>query len=658
MRARPLSAMFPRMATRFATPAALALALCALASCHKSQTLTGANGFTLLVGDCDPLVPSHCGLPFPSNVWRVQDETTKLYKLHFGATTLPNLAGAQKTDPTLWENRDGFSSTAALLAQLSSVPADGLSDENHLADTVLSTSPTILMNAVTGELIPHIAEVDAWAQTDEQRLLILRPVQRLADGTRYIAAVRQMHDATGALIPPSPAFLALRDQGASTDGSVELRRDLYEDIFTQLAAHGVARADLQLAWDFTTASTANTQTDLLSMRDQALAAVGDDGPTYVITSIETNPNPYIAQRIHGTMTVPFFISSTDESGTMVRDANGLPTLNGTATFDFLVHVPNSCATGHACAVIQNGHGLLGDLTEGEDSYLAQFAEQFHYVALAVDWWGFDSLDLGQVVTSVVDDVGAFPTLVEHQEQGMINNLLAMRMMKGRFAREPAVQAGGESVYDPSLLFYRGDSQGGIFGATYMSISTDVTRGLLGEPGMPYNLLLDRSVDFQEYRSLLDNSLPDARDEQLYLNLIQQFWDRVEPSGYAPMLAAGDSKTPAHRVLIHAAIGDHQVTTLGAHVLARALGASNLSPVNREIFGISDATGPLDAGSTLVEFSFGLPPVPTANLPPVGAQYGDDPHDTLRTEPDAQQMADTFFRTGTVVQTCDGACDPE
>ncbi len=655
MRARPLSAMLRAMNTRALT----LLALCAFASCSKTAAPTGANGFDLLVSDCDPLVPTHCGLPFPSNVWRVQNKTTHAYELHFGVTTLPNLKGTQATDPTLWENRDGFSPMAALLAQLPGATAAGLPDENHLADSITTSSPTILMNATTGELIPHIAELDGWATTDDQRLLLIHPMHRLEDGTRYIAAIRHVQNASGAAVAPSPAFVALRDKSSSTDGSVALRRSLYEEIFTTLAAHGIPRADLQLAWDFTTASTANTQSTLLSMRDQALAAVGADGPTYVINSIETNPNPYIAQRIHGTMTVPLFLTGTASADTLVRDANGKPKQNGTATFGFLVHVPNSCNTGHACAVVQNGHGLLGDMSEGEDSYLAQFSEQFHYVSFAVNWWGFAAGDLGAVINSVVDDVGSFPTLVEHQEQGMVNSLLAMRMMKGRFARDPAVQVGGVPVYDPSLAFYRGDSQGGVFGATYMAISTDVTRGLLGEPGMPYNLLLDRSVDFQQYRHLLVNSLPDARDEQLYLNLIQQFWDRVEPTGFVPLLTNGDgANTPAHRVLIHAAIGDHQVTTLGAHILANTIGAKNLGPVNREIYGIDDVTGAQTTGSTIVEFSFGLPAMPTVNLPPDGAQYGDDPHDTLRTEPDAQQMADAFFRTGTIAQTCTGPCDPE
>ena len=65
-------------------------------------------------------------------------------------------------------------------------------------------------------------------------------------------------------------------------------------------------------------------------------------------------------------------------------------------------------------------------------------------------------------------------------------------------------------------------------------------------------------------------------------------------------------TPAHHVLIHTAIGDHQVTPLGAHLIARTIGAKNLKPVNREVFGIPDADGPFTDGSAIVEYVFGLP----------------------------------------------------
>src|SRR5262245_65820792 len=111
----------------------------------------------------------------------------------------------------------------------------------------------------------------------------------------------------------------------------------------------------------------------------------------------------------------------------------------------------------------------------------------------------------------------------------------MRMMSGRFAKDPLMQDNGKSMIDTTKRFYRGDSQGGIFGTTYMALTTDVTRGLLGEPGMPYNLLLNRSVDFADFFQLLQGTYPQARDLQLVLGLVQLLWDRTEPSGYAPYI---------------------------------------------------------------------------------------------------------------------------
>ena len=131
------------------------------------------------------------------------------------------------------------------------------------------------------------------------------------------------------------------------------------------------------------------------------------------------------------------------------------------------------------------------------------------------------------------------------------------------------------------------------------------------------------------------------------------WDRTEPDGYAPYIAENMLPgTPSHHVLLHVAIGDHQVTPLGAHVMARAVKAKNLKPVNREIFGIDDADAPFD-GNGMVEFNFGLPPAPTTTS--ADGPEGDDPHDKVRVLPAAIDQTDTFLRTGTIQNYCGGLC---
>jgi hypothetical protein len=246
---------------------------------------------------------------------------------------------------------------------------------------------------------------------------------------------------------------------------------------------------------------------------------------------------------------------------------------------------------------------------------------------------------------------------------MINSLLAMRMMKGRFVNEPQAQFGGHSALDPTQCYYRGDSQGGIFGTSYMAISTDVTRGMLGEPGMPYGLLLYRSRDFSDFFVILKGAYSSALDLQLAMGGLQLMWDRTEPTGYAPYITPANAadrlpNTPQHQVLIVDALSDYQVTPLGAQIIARTVGAQNLKPLNRSVYGIAESDAPVDGGSGYFEFDYKLPAVPATNVPPTGASFpaANDPHDKVRQTQAVFDATDAFLRGGVAKNFCSGACD--
>lgn len=592
---------------------------------------------------CDPIAPEHCGFPFPNDLWR--DGTGHIT---FGANTLPSPAIGIGLAPTALSWRDGFSPGEEAVTFLPNATATGLPDENNIAVTVTTASPTILLDANAGTLMPHFSEIDMSTFHDDDQALMIHPVVRLNDGTRYIAAIRNVVDANGVLIPPSIAFQALRDGTITQDSVLESRRAHFEDIFAKLTAAGIDRSTLQIAWDYTTGTQANVTSDLLFMRDDALATVGTQGPAYTITQVETAPNQWLSLRLHGLMTVPLYLNRPDaaDDEQLVRDASGNPMQNGTAQYEFVILIPPSATPTTPAPILQNGHGLLGTLDEGTDSYFAQMCGQYNYIGVAVDWIGMAADDNQTLVDAITQNIDIFQNVVDRQHQGFVNALLAMRMMMGTMQNDPNLQMNGATVLDPTRHFYRGDSQGGIFGTTYMSITTDVTRGLLGEPGAPYTLLLDRSEDFSGFKLLLRGSFPNGLDGRLMQAFMQLAWDRTEPDGYANMLA------PTHRVIIDDALGDHQVTPLGAHFIARTIGAENMSPTNREVWGITDAPGPATSGSIISEYSFGLPPAPTTNIP---ATAGNDPHDLLRTLPPAMQQVDEFFRNGDIKDFCGGPC---
>jgi hypothetical protein len=606
---------------------------------------------TLVTTGCDPIVPGQCGFPFPSNVYLVSDSTTQTGShVQFGPQTLP-MQGSMQIDPTPWTGSDGFSPGMTILTYFYGASAVGLPNENSLALSVTTQSPTILLNTKTGQLVPHIAELDMTAVDNNNRTFMIRPVIRLDDNTRYIVAIRNVVDNDGQLITASPAFAALRDGTPFADASVEGRRSLYTDIFTQLAQAGVPQSNLQLAWDYNTASQGNNTRTMIAMRDAALAVVGAAGPAYTITTVTDNPNTNIRRRIEGTMHVPLYLTQADPGGKLNVDANGLPVQNGFADYPFLVQIPNSAINGQPAPLLQNGHGLLGSRYEGDDSYMAEICNQKNYTEIAVDLIGFAQDDAPSFVQAISNDLSTFKQIVDRQQQGMVNQLLAMRMMEGSFWKDPQVQFNGMSAIDPTHAYYRGDSQGGIMGTTYMSISTDVTRGLLGEPGMPYDFLLNRSVDFAPYLLLLEGvTNSNYFAIQIILGAMEMLWDRSEPDGFAPYMTENMlPNTPSHNVLINTAIGDQQVTPLGAHVIARTIKAQNMKPVNREIWGIPDADAPF-TGNGMTEFNFGLPPAPITNTP---MTQGDDPHDKVRVLPAAINQSDAFFRTGQVQNFCGG-----
>jgi hypothetical protein len=659
-----------------------------------------ADAAPLLAAACDPLVPTHCGYPFPSNVYLKANPATATGKsVAIPAGAMPLTKNMGRLSPAMVAQSDGFSPGQTILAHLPGATVTGLPTQDTIAMSVTTASPTILLDADTGELVPHWAELDEEieSEADSDRAFMIRPAVRLADATRYIVAIRHVVDATGAALAPTPVFQALRDGTPSCDPSVALRQSLYADIFAKLKAAGVDQADLQLAWDYSTASRANNTQWLLHMRDDALAKFGNGDHSYTLfppapagtspaptspscnnltvgdNPLETqvaspseigsgncsqdSPNPHIWRRLFGLMTVPIYTTTPNPGAGLNFGSDGMPAQNGTAQYEFEVNIPMS-ATVKPGYPLQNGHGLLGDKTEGHNSYLAEIADQGDYVSVAVDLVGFDQDDLDTVENILSGDPSPFNDLVGRQQQGILNSLLSMRLMNA-LASDPATFYNGSPTIDASKHFYRGDSQGGIMGTTYMAVTTDVTLGVLGEPGAPYSLVLNRSEDFTPFFQILSFVYPTGRDIQGLLGLIQMMWDRSEPDGYAPYIVSNNlPNTPAHRVLIHDNVGDYQVTPLGAHIIARAVGAKNLSPVNREIYGIPDAPSPIQ-GSALVEWSWGLDPAPETNTPPpssglcpTNAPPGcDDPHDQLRKQPSSVSQEIQFFSTGTVVQTC-------
>jgi hypothetical protein len=620
-----------------------------------------------------------CLLPYPSSLFLADDPGTVTGKrVAFPREALPANSTGVHIDPAAWNELDGFSPGPILTAywpQGVDLAASNVADSEHFADSLGVASPTVLIEADSPGCVAveHFGENDVSLDVANLPLappnqaFMIRPGRRLENGTRYIVALRGLIGQDAQPIQPSAAFQALRDGTPSGSAAVEARRAAFEGVFAKLQNDcGIARSTLVLAWDFTTASDDKLTRWLLHMRDETFASLGGSAaPAFVVTSIEDNPFPgdvpqRICRRVRGTYTVPLWTTFNGPGSVLNVDVlTDLPVQNGVATdIPFTASIPCSLVspTPTPGRPIFYGHGLLGSGNEVTAGNLRTLANTYGFVMAATDWQGFANPDLGTIF-GLIGDLSGFRKLPERSLQGVLNQLVLARLMKSPsgFVTDPAFIYGGTPIIDTSEVYYYGNSQGGIMGGIVMALSQEATRGVLGVPAANYSTLLHRSRDFDTYFLLLKANYPDDVQRNLTLPLIQQLWDRGEPNGWYHHTIPGDlPATPAHKVLIHMASSDDEVSNLGTEIMARSMGVPQVSPVVQSYFGIAEQAASFD-GSAMVESDGGFPPEPITNIPPAD----NSAHGDMRARPAIQAQIDQFLRpAGSVQNFCVGPCNPE
>lgn len=637
--------------------------LLVLAACTKpSEEDTGVTPRAF--SDCDPISYDYCSLPYPSSFYLREDTTSATgFRVQLGATTIPATHQGYQPPPDLWNELDGFSPMGPILARFPNLSLTGVPGHDDIAASLADGAPIVLVDMETGERMPYFAELDmAGEHVAGREFLFIRPVVPLRNGHRYAVGVRDLVDTAGAAIPASEGYAALRDGTETDNWDIEGRRDTFEEVFTALEGAGWARSETILAWDFVVASKEKITGRAEWMRDDTMARIGAAGPAYVIDSVTDEVSDTIFREIRGHFTAPLYLEADAPDTLLTRDESGMPFYNGDTSVPFTIRIPRTAVEDpRPLKLVQYGHGLLGDQGEVGSGYLGEMANEYGYILFATNWRGMAEDDLDAITLMLVSEIGRFAIIPEGGHQGLVEFVAAAAMMQGGMATDAnlafADPESGEmvSVIDPSEVYYYGNSQGGILGGVYLALSPTIERGVLGVPGMPYSLLLSRSADFTPFFALFQGIYHDQEHISFWMALLQNLWDSAEPGGWGRQMVDDPvAGVPAKRVLLQDAIGDAQVSPLGAQNMARAYGASLIETPLDQIWGL-DIQPSGFAGSALVEYEHGAPEVPYTNVPP---DKDADTHEDTRRTPAAQDQLNTFLTTGVVQQYCDGACDPE
>lgn len=659
-----------------------------LTACTPSAEVNPDEPFTAYLGDpdCDVIMPGFaytqdigglppgCALPWPSSLYLVEDAARKTgYTLSFGSRSLPENKQGIAIDPQPYRKRDGYSVGTPILLTIPNLDLSQFASENHIERSLEPNAPLLLFEVSGSSVrrVPYFVERDLLDQDSTRPTIFVRPAEILKEATRYVVALKEVKDQSGKPIPKAPAFARLLSGKTADIPALSRRQARFNKTFSFLEGQGIQKDALAVAWEFVTASSESMHGDLLLMRDDALQRVGAKGPELTVTKIteyaKTNDgsgkpvDQYIGIELEGTFEVPNYLASTKISGfdgsELARDSKGIPTPQGTRKPRFWVRIPHTAIAGLPHGLVMYGHGLLGEGTQVRGSFNSKIASEHQLIFFGADLTGMTEEDAIPLL-SILSELSRFRSLSDRLHQGLTEWVLLSRAMRERLADLP-IAVSKKIQVNKSELFYSGISQGGIFGASFVALSPDVTYGHLGVPGNNYNTLLQRSKDYEQFVPVIGSAYRDPVQENIALSVIQLLWDSTDPVSHLRHVTAEPFPgNKPHYVLLAPARGDYQVAVLTDEIAARSnigIGLLQNYDKERKVALVTEQKYPY-RGSGVVLYNFGNPWPAPGNLPPddmVG-----DPHEKPRRLDAHNQQMVTFFRTGQIIDVCGGdGCTP-
>ncbi len=676
---------------------------------HRSDRVQNADWGAGVPGAsaCDPLDPSGCMLPFPSDYYSVPDSSMPSgRRVVFPVAAMPESTAGVPVDPTPYERNDGFSPGSAILVHVpgidlarSHIPGNGFIQQSLAPD-----AGVVLVDERTGRKLAYWGELDARDRNPATRLLMIHPAWNLPEGDRIAVGLKDLETSTGARIEPRGAFAQIISGGAPPSGLTSALAGHVDQVVGLLSSHGVRRSSLFLAWDFTVESTQNLTGWAVHMRDVAMGQLGSAGvPRFAVTQVSNytpSQNRYLSREVVGTIQVPSFLDTPGGPPGSVLNfgPDGLPEqLNGeTLNAVFACNIPRSDDTDPSAPSttvrpgrpVLYGVGLFGVATDTSGENIWPTAQRYDMVTCSTNWMGLSGDDVAYDA-QMLPDLSLFPSIPDRLLQSLIDALYLARAMSsprgfdsnadfrpvaaaGSVPAESSARGGRASGGSSSgssegssgfiatgvPLTYYGNSEGSLAGGALTAISTEFRRSVLGVPSMDYDVLLDRSVDFSPFFGLLSSSYPQPAEQQVIFDVLEMLWDRGETDGYAEQLTNHPLPgTPPHQVLLQMGFGDHQVSNYTTETEARTIGASVHQPVLRQgrepgnpFYGIpAITTEPYEGPAALYVWDPGVPAPPPGDIAPT---RGPDPHDTIpRTLRAAEGQLNHFQLTGQVVNVC-------
>ncbi|MFW6067383.1 MAG: hypothetical protein ACOC97_03530 [Myxococcota bacterium] len=550
--------------------------------------------------DCN-VVSDVCFLPYPSSVFATDDPSTP---------TGLRIALPQEAYPTFsvssFNQKDGFPPATAIVTHFpEGVSQEGLpSREDRVTayDASLEdTAPILLLDidaesASYGERVPYFAEAVPSDEVPGESLLVITPMRPLEPSSRYAVIVTDsVLGADRMPVAPDPETQALL--ASSPSGTVPAALwEYYDHLRRVLPALGIPESRIVQAWDFHTRSDEGITRDLLAMRDEVQAWLGDNPPSPSVTSMEMDGDNLVLEIAYE---APIF--REDAEAPLHRDDGGRPALARVDTLRGLVVVPAEAEGTLTPLVFGHGFGMSADDLYGLVGALDLSSGP--YALGLFDWdlhgergTGADAL-IGLISPDTIEALAATFLQSTVDEVVFGANLRAM-------GDTPEL----EGRVDDTGHLYGGVSMGGVYGTVATSIDDHIRAAVLNVPGggiiniVRFSSLFEglgvRGIfeDLVRPEGASTTGLPVDLDAEILLILSQLAIDDGDAINYGRHLVRDrlpGMSPDVPPVLLQESIGDAVVPNFTTESLARAADLPLVGPAVVDVPGLEEASSPTE-----------------------------------------------------------------
>ncbi len=615
---------------------------------------------------CNPLVGDHCLLPWPSSFYLAPDAATVTgHRVAYPREALPKTKGGAYLDPARYNQLDGFSIGSQILVSFKEgVSAEGLPSLADLAGSLTDASPIAILDMQEGSRVPFFAELDANGKIDEVPVLTIRPQVPLEWNRRYAVVLKVgLRDRKGVALETPAPFRRLRDGLATRDPALQKEAARIGEVLTFLEGKGFARSSVLLAWDFRTASRELVTAHLTSMVETALAKIPASGPAVTITksvdrTVAEDANQL--REVEATFEVPSFLASEASDAWLNLDAQGKPVYRAPQKFPFTLQIPRCAESATApLPILIFGPGLFSSTRELLSDLHKSYDNRFCMVGISTNWIGLSDVDLLPLAQKVITDFSNLPLITDRLQQAHVNMHTLARLAKSPSLLErDELKLGGKPIADGKQVYFLGISNGGIQGVAFSALSRDVDRFIFNVSAGWWSMMMQRSSNFALLKEMLAIIYPDAVERAELISLSQHLWDYTDPISFARHLRREPLGSFSKRkILLQEGRDDDQVPNLATRAVARAIGLDHLGPAVQPVFGLSEKSAPLEAA--YVQWDMKIPNAPPAtNVPAPKPKPEESAHYLPRNHEACIKQMEAFLKSGEIVSTCSGPCDPD